>query len=143
VKAYLDLDPGYTQFWHTNGQCARLAGHDYYFTVGENIGSEECSIPANGIQWRPTRQPVVLEQWEVSTEGDAGLITTVASWRGPFGPIESAGRTFGAKVRQFRKYISLPSNLSERFEVALDIDMADERDRAPPLDQRAGYADDL
>jgi len=129
VKAYLDLDPGYTQFWETTGQCAGLAGHDYYFTVGENIGSEECSIPVNGIHWRPTRQPVVLEQWQVSTEGDAGLFTTVASWRGPFGPIESSGKTLGAKVRQFRKYVSLPSNLSERFEVALDIDPADERDR--------------
>src|ERR1043166_9785656 len=39
-KAYIDLDPGFTQFWHNAGSDAsRLAGHDYYFTIGENIGS--------------------------------------------------------------------------------------------------------
>ena len=33
--AYVDLDPGYTQFWHvTGGFTANLADHDVYFTVG-------------------------------------------------------------------------------------------------------------
>ncbi len=128
VKAYLDLDPGYTQFWHVSGTSPRLAGHDYYFTVGENIGAKECQIPTDGIRWRPTRQPVVLEQWSVSSEGDPGRFTSVASWRGPFGPIQYGDTTLGAKVREFRKYISVPSMLNERFELALDIHPADHGD---------------
>ena len=45
-KAYLDLDPGFTQFWHAAGQDgARLSGHDFHFTIGENIGTPGCCIP--------------------------------------------------------------------------------------------------
>jgi hypothetical protein len=129
VKAYIDLDPGFTQSWHASGTSSKLAGHDYFFTVGENIGTPNCSIPMDGIEWRPTRQPVVLEQWPVCREGDACRFTTVASWRGPFGPVEYDGRTLGSKVRQFRKYASLPSLLNEEFELALDIHPLDGRDR--------------
>src|SRR5437660_1937763 len=35
-KAYIDIDPGFTQFWHAAGNL-RLAGHDFYFTIGEHI----------------------------------------------------------------------------------------------------------
>ena len=45
-KAYLDLDPGFTQFWHAAGHDgARLSGHDFHFTIGENIGTPDCGIP--------------------------------------------------------------------------------------------------
>src|SRR5262245_61754691 len=37
-KAYIDLDPGFTQFWHAAGLLgSHLAAHDFFFTVGENI----------------------------------------------------------------------------------------------------------
>ena len=52
-KVYVDLDPGFTQFWHVSGnQGARLAGHDMYFTVGENIGTSLSTIPTGGLDWR-------------------------------------------------------------------------------------------
>jgi hypothetical protein len=83
-KAYVDLDPGFTQFWHASGDAGpRLDGHDFYFTVGENIGTQACAIPVAGIRWRPTRQPVTLDHWPVSGEGAADRFTTVATWRGP------------------------------------------------------------
>lgn len=129
IKAYIDLDPGFTQLWHASGTSSKLAGHDYFFTVGENIGTPGCSIPTDGIQWRSTRQPIVLEQWPVCREGGSCRFTTVASWRGPFGPVEHDGRTLGSKVRQFRKYVALPSLLDEEFELALDIHPRDGKDR--------------
>jgi len=44
-KVYLDLDPGYTQFWYASGEAgARLDGHDFYYTIGENIGTSACDI---------------------------------------------------------------------------------------------------
>ena len=62
-KAYVDLDPGFTQFWHADGTGgSRLEGHDVYFTVGENIGRAECTIPTCGLEWiavRPDRKSVV------------------------------------------------------------------------------------
>ena len=130
-KVYVDLDPGFTQFWHADGAgWARLAGHDLYFTIGENIGTRHCSIPTGGIEWRPIRQPVVLDYWPVAPPPvDRGRFTTVATWRGPYGQIERDGRRFGLKVHEFRKFIELPAHVDASFEIALNIHEAEERDR--------------
>lgn len=129
-RAYIDIDPGFTQIWHAQANAgARLAGHDFYFTIGENIGSAECRIPTNGIPWRPIRQPVVLEEWPVSPAPDPCRFTTVASWRGPFGPLEHQGTMLGLKVHEFRKVVSLPARSAHTFEIALDIHANDAADR--------------
>jgi hypothetical protein len=129
-KVFVDIDPGFTQFWHAAGNPgARLAGHDHYFTIGENIGTDECSIPTSGIPWRPTRQPVVLGDWPVVTTPPPIRFTTVASWRGPFGSIDYGGQTYGLKVHEFRKVIDLPQRTPLPFEIALAIHPADDQDR--------------
>jgi hypothetical protein len=128
-KVYVDQDPGFTQFWHAAGNAgSRLDGHDYYFTIGENVGTSACSIPTGGIRWRRTRQPVVLEHWPVSSEGSRDRFTTVASWRGPYGPIQQGDTTLGLKVHEFRKFIELPERSSQTFEIALDVHPADSKD---------------
>jgi hypothetical protein len=129
-KAFIDLDPGFTQFWHANSNNGfAIGGHDYYFTVGENIGAPDCPIPSNEIRWRRMRQPVVLDEWPVCTEGDSDRFTTIATWRGPFGPVSYNGHTFGSKVREFRKYAGIPLQTKARFEIALNIHSADDPDR--------------
>lgn len=128
-KAYVDLDPGFTQLWHVAGNTgAGLAGHDTFFTVGESIGTPECRIPTGGIHWHPVRPPVVLDEWPRATEGDPNRFTTVASWRGAYGPIEFEGETLGLKVHEFRKVIGLPSEVGLDFEIALDIHPGDAKD---------------
>jgi hypothetical protein len=128
-KAYVDIDPGFTQFWHAAGNTGlRLDGHDFYFTIGENIGAPFCAIPVGNLRWRRTRQPVVLEHWPLSREGDPDLFTTVASWRGPYGRVQYGGKTFGLKVHEFRKFVELPGRTRQKFEIALDIHPADEKD---------------
>jgi hypothetical protein len=126
-KALIDIDPGYTQFWHA-GRQALVCGHDHYFTIGENIGRPECSIPTGGIPWRPIRQPVVLSEWPAQ-KTTARRFTTVASWRGSYGPVEHGGQRFGSKVHEFRKFVHLPELAAGTFEIALDIHPADDRDR--------------
>jgi hypothetical protein len=128
-RVFVDIDPGFTQFWHAQGlEGAGLEGHDAYFTIGELIGTPGCPIPTGGIQWRPVRQPVVLDDWPAMGPGDASRFTTIASWRGPFGPVVQGERTYGLKVHEFRKFIELPRHSPHRFEIALDIDPADRRD---------------
>ena len=127
-RAYIDLDPGFTQFWHVSGMDgAHLSGHDFHFTVGLNVGESDCSVPTDGIQWHPLPPPVVLDAWPV-VNGDPEALTTVASWRGSFGRIEHEGRTFGLKVHEFRKFIEIPERVPQRVEVALDIHPADSED---------------
>jgi hypothetical protein len=124
------LDTGFNQFWQADASGGfRITAHDHYFTIGENIGSHDCLIPSNGIRWRPTRPPVVLEDWPVCKEGDPRRFTTVATWRGPFGPVGYGGRTFGSKVHEFRKYAEIPRQGAADFEIALNIHSADRKDR--------------
>ena len=88
-KAYVDLDPGFTQFWHADGTGgARLEGHDVHFTVGENIGRPGCADPhlRAGLEGG-ARRPAVLEEWPVADAGDADRFTTIGAWRGAFGPV--------------------------------------------------------
>jgi hypothetical protein len=133
-KAYIDIDPGFAQMWHAAGNPgARLAGHDVYFTIGENIGKPGCTIPTCGITWRHTRQPVVLEDWPDQGAGAWGErergFTTVGSWRGAYGPVQHEGKTYGLKVHEFRRFLELPRRSGKEFEVALDIHPADDKDR--------------
>jgi hypothetical protein len=129
-RAYVDIDPGYTQLWHARGESGLgLEDHDLHFTIGENIGTPGCDIPTGGIDWLPTRQPVVLADWPVTTCPQPDLLTTVASWRGPYGPIEHRGRVCGVKAHEFRRYVELPGHVSQQLELALDIHPADDGDR--------------
>lgn len=127
-RAYVDLDPGFTQIWHARG-ALDLAGHDVYFTVGENVGRPGCPIPTSGMRWHATRPPVVLDDWPVANRGFTRF-TTVAAWRGPFGPVEHEGRRYGVKLHEFRKVIQLPELSPHRFELALAIHPAEDRDLA-------------
>ncbi len=118
--AYVDIDPGYTQFWAESGEL-ELPPHDVFFTIGENIGTATCSIPTVGIAWRRTRPPVVLEEWP-AVDGSLGRFTTVARWRGAYGRVEFDGHRYGNKLDEFRKMLELPRRAPSReFEIALDI----------------------
>jgi hypothetical protein len=129
IRVYVDLDPGFTQFWQVQGTLGdQLDGHTHYFTVGENIGTADCSIPAGGIEWRAVRQPVVLDDWPVAAADSAWRFTTIASWRGSYGPVQVGDKTYGLKVHEFRKFIHLPRLVDREFEIALDIHPAEERD---------------
>jgi hypothetical protein len=125
--AFVDIDPGFTQIWHANGTLP-IPSHDVYFTIGENIGRADCPIPRNGLEWRPTRPPVVLAEWPGVDGGERGRFTSVATWRGPYGRVESGGREYGLKLDEFRKVFPLPERSSQTFELALDIDPEEKSD---------------
>ena len=125
-KIYVDLDPGYTQYWYQMGLLdATFASHDSYFTVGEAIGSPQCQIPTGSIPWQATRQPVVLDLWPVAKTGEASRFTSVASWRDNYGTLEIEGHKLGLKVHEFRKFIELPKHVPQVCELALDIHPAE------------------
>jgi hypothetical protein len=129
-RVYVDLDPGFTQIWHHDGlPGARLDRHHAHFTVGENIGRQDCPVPTNGIHWRPTRQPVILTDWPTVATQDATRLTTVATWRTPFGRVAHGGRRYGLKLDEFRRLADLPGAVEQTLEVALQIDEADGGDR--------------
>jgi hypothetical protein len=130
VRAYVDLDPGYTQLWLAGGrQGMRLEHHDRYFTVGVNIATSGSGIPSSGIQWLPTVQPVVLDDWPASYDAALSCFTTVGSWRDPYGVLDYGGKRYGQKGHEFRRYAGLPGLTSLCFTAALDMARDDEADR--------------
>lgn len=126
-RVFVDIDPGFPQMWHALGLHDAFSGYDAFATVGTNLGAEDCRAPAAGIDWTPIAPPVAVEFWDPVADVGPGF-TTIATWRGPFGPIEYDGATYGLRVHEFRKFFPLPGLADQRFEVALDIDPADSAD---------------
>ena len=129
-RVFLDIDPGFGQMWQALGLATVFTGHDAYVTIGENIGQPDCEIPLCGKEWITTPQPVVIEHWPVTTPPPDGAFTSIVSWRGPFGPVEYAGKTYGLRVHEFRKFVGLPRLTGQRFDLALDIDAGEVKDIA-------------
>ncbi len=133
LRVFLDTDPGFGQMWCDLGQADLFRGHDRHVTIAENIGSPACTIPTCGIDWITWRQPIVLAEWPAqppTLPADGGRFTSIGAWRGPYAPVEHRGHTYGLRVHEFRKYLSLPRMTGSRFEVALDIHAAESRDLA-------------
>lgn len=128
-RVYLDIDPGFTQAWQSQGaEGLGLEKHTHHFTIGANIGAPDCPIPTCGFNWLKTRPPVLLDEWQAASPASFSRFTTIANWRGSYGPVEIGGRTLGLKVHEFRKFIDLPRLSGLPFEIALNIHPADGRD---------------
>ena len=130
-RAFVDLDPGFTQIWHAEGRDVGVAAHDLHFTVGLNVGTPGCPLPTAGVRWRAIRQPVAQERWSAAPAAALERFTTVASWRGAYGPATWAGRSYGVKAHEFRRFLAVPQAVpGASFEVALDIHPGDGADIA-------------
>jgi hypothetical protein len=126
-KAFLDLDPGFLQFWDHLEMVDPFPRHDAYFTVGQNLGHPECSIPSCGIEWIATEPPVFLDFWP-AVESFCRPFTSVCTWRGAFAPVRYNERTLGLRAHEFRRFIDLPRRSQLPFELALDIHPTERRD---------------
>jgi hypothetical protein len=138
-RVYLDIDPGFAQMWEELGLARPFDGYDAFATVGSNLGKHDCGVPTGGRRWIPTRQPVLLDRWRPAPGGRA--FTSVGSWRGPFAPVEYGGRSYGLRVHELRRFADLPRMVDAPFELALEIDGADEADRELLRERSWGLAD--
>jgi hypothetical protein len=136
LRVFLDVDPGFGQMWRELGLADPFAGHDRFASVGLELGRAACEVPACGLEWVPTLPPVALAHWPEAPGGSA--FTSVATWRGPYGPVEYGGRSYGLRVHEFRRFLALPERVPAQFELALAIDPGDAADVAR-LEQ-AGWA---
>jgi hypothetical protein len=127
LRVFLDIDPGFSQMWRELGLADMFAGHDRFATIGINLGRSGCTVPTCGIDWIPTRPPVVLDVWPFRPGGSR--FTSVATLRGAFAPVEYGGRRYGVRAHELRRFAELPRLSGVPFELALDIDQADSSDR--------------
>jgi len=130
-RAYVDLDPGFTQIWHAQGLLGdQLARHERHFTVGANLGGGDCAVPPTEFEWTALPPPVLLEEWAPPARPEFDRFTTVATWRNPLGVLEADGAAYTLKHHQIRRFAELPERSGLPFEIALQIDPEEEGEAA-------------
>ncbi len=120
TRILLDTDPAFTQIRHIGEDRYHdiAMHHTHFFSFGENIGKEGCSIPDDGFKWKPTRQPVNLGLWKNSGANSLGYWTTVMQWDS-YKPGKFNGMSFGMKSASFSEYIELPKMIGDKFQLAI------------------------
>jgi len=119
-RVFIDSDPAFTQIKHLADESARSAAqaHNAFFTFGGNIGRTGCTVPGDGLPWKPTRQPVVLDLWPVITSPLDAPFTTVMQWES-YPEREFNGQRYGTKAASFQPYLDLPRSTAVSLELAL------------------------
>jgi hypothetical protein len=136
VRVYLDLDPAFNQLWQAvQGIDMRFGGHTHHVTIGQNIGEPDCPVPACGLRWLKTWQPIVLEHWPVAERVVHDGLTTIANWRG-YGSIDFNGVNYGQKVHSLRQFLPLPKQTPEQFMLAMAIHPGEVKDLAALAENR-------
>jgi Glycosyl transferases group 1 len=130
VRAFIDLDPGFTQVWHEQGEDMGLALHTHFVTVGARVGAGECPIPTCGREWITTLPPVALAHWPYEPRpASLQAFTSVGHWRS-YGSLEHRGIHYGQRAHSLRELLPLPRLVGDRFELALGIHPREHRDLA-------------
>jgi len=139
---YVESDPGVEQIKIDLGETATrdyLAAHHVLFTFGEAIGSEKFPVPLHGMEWLPTRQPVVTDFWRTETPpSDHAVYTSICNWStSGKKDIEWRGSKYlWSKSLEFLRFVEAPRHCGETFELATDIKDAAERQRFVDNDWR-------
>lgn len=128
--AYLDSDPCYSQaklLAVEQGTASEddtfsvnlIRAHNRFFTFAEGLGQPGCSIPTCGLDWKPTRQPIVLDDWPFTFDPTAPAYTTVMSWKTDVTPPALGQVQYGGKDVELRRFIDVPRQVPVQLEIAL------------------------
>ena len=117
--AYIDSDPVFTQvkLRLPRGQkkfSRRFKAHDINFSFGESLSE---STAATESRWLPTRQPIVLSEWQPS-RARRNVFTTVMNWTS-YKPLKFGKQSYGQKDEEFKRFLELPGKVTPILEVAL------------------------
>ena len=118
-SALVDIDPGLTQIWMSEGQID-VARHDVYFTIGETVGTPHATFPDCGLEWHYTPPPISLPAWPEVVVDAAAPYTTVSSWWGQWVLFRNEAYP-NDKRSGFREFLDLPARTDRRLELALAL----------------------
>ena len=125
-RAYIDVDPGFVQIWAHEFDMG-FDRHNFFFTVGQNVGTPEFTVPTRGIDWHPIVPPVVLDQWPPHIDEKYQRISTIADWRGSQDAVFE-GVYYGGKRDEFIRFLNVPLEVQPRIELALFISQREYKD---------------
>jgi hypothetical protein len=127
-RLFIDLAPAKTQVYRAEyGIDQGFDQHQYFFTVGLNIGTAACNIPTCDLNWHPIMHPVVLDLWPARVSDQPKRFTTITNWAGKE-TFKMEGRFSGEKSDNWLKFIDLPKRTQQELEIALKINPGYEND---------------
>jgi hypothetical protein len=130
VTVFVDTDPCYNQIvlasrpaWSDNVDRWHdlVLGHDRHVTYGERIGLG-AAIPTLGIDWRPTRMPVVVDKWtppDGLRDSSGRPWTTVLTWSAFPGQLRHEGVLYHDKAHEMERLIDLPGRVRAPLLIAV------------------------
>jgi len=124
-KVLIDTDPGWNHFrnyprWDAEPNWQGTHGyraHDHFFTYATRLGDPQCLLPDLGIDWMPTRPPVLVDCWK--PEGPGACWTTVMTWKTFQETIDYNGVRYGTKEMEFEKIEQLPRHTNAKLQLAM------------------------
>jgi len=119
-RAFIDVDPGFTQVSLANGDKGFALGisrAETCFTFGQRIGLPDCPIPTHGGPWLKTLPPVYLDEWPVQIQ-PGSRFTSIIRWQG-FREANYNGVALGQRDQEFLKYLQLPLQQTQSLCLAM------------------------
>ncbi|HXG16241.1 MAG TPA: hypothetical protein VNK50_08345 [Calidithermus sp.] len=133
LRVYLETDPVTAELRLAAGDertRRALGAHHVLVTYGENYGSPDCGVPLDGLAFRTTRQPIDLDLWPMVFTPQAPCFTTIGNYRQEGNDVEYRGQVFRwSKHWEWEKILDLPRRTGQRFELALNVDRPEDRQR--------------
>jgi hypothetical protein len=123
VRAIIDTDPIFTQSKIATDDWTRdyFKQHDLFFTWGHNIPTGSTGVPLSGIDYIPSRAPIVLDMWPNVDSAGTGF-TTIGSWDAQGRDIVHDGKKLSwRKSEKYEKIMNLPEKMPG---VSLDLTMS-------------------
>jgi len=123
LRIFIEQDPVFTQVKHLRDDAKRAnaAMHNRFYTYACNWGKPTCSVPDDGIDWKPTVPPVVMSNWPTAENGNVTWsrnYTTVMQWQS-YPPAVWEGVEYHSKDYSFPDYFDLPLKTKAGLEIAL------------------------
>jgi hypothetical protein len=116
--ALLDIDPGLTQMWLSQG-LIEPAPHDVYFTIGETVGQPGARFPSADLPWQYTPPCVFLDAWPVTAAPATAPFTTISHWYMDLWETDQDGLYLNDKRSGFLPFVELPRHTAAPLELAI------------------------
>ncbi len=119
-RAFVDAEPGYYQMLMESAVAKgrTLPTYNCYFTIGTNLGADDCAAPTAGRRWQTFFYPVVLDLFNPKNSRPPARFTTIMSWQA-HEAVQFNGVTYGQKDLEFAKFLTLPARTSAMLEIAV------------------------
>ncbi len=120
VRVLVDTDPVFTQIRHLTDPVARsrAADHTAFFSFGENIGQQGCTMPRRWLS--VAAHPPADGDGRLGGDAEARRcsLTTIMLWTA-IRLWNTAGLAYAMKAESFGPYVDLPSRCRDTFTLGL------------------------